>query len=211
MTLVMAASFYENPLFSALNYNDGYGILIKIPFERISAMNLIISRACIPDDIVPVTDLILTVYDQLPPDRKAWFVVDDTSYTHQILKDGQAWAYKAVDQETQQLAGVFTVIFPGLNENNMGYDVGLDADQLPFVAHMDTAAVLPAYRGQHLQYRMMAMAEADLKAAGYHYLCVTAHPDNHYSGNNMLSLGYRIIATKEKYGGFLRNIFLKEV
>ncbi|MBQ7916409.1 MAG: GNAT family N-acetyltransferase [Firmicutes bacterium] len=174
-------------------------------------MNFIISRADIPRDIILVTDLILTVYDQLPPERKAWFVVDEAEYTHQILADGRAWAYKAVDTDTQELAGVFTVIFPGLSEHNLGYDVGLTAEQLPLVAHMDTAAVLSPYRGHHLQHRMMALAEEDLKKAGYRYLCVTAHPDNHYSGNNMLSLGYQIITTKEKYGGFLRNIFMKEV
>ena len=39
----------------------------------------------------------------------------------------------------------------------------------------------------------------------------TIHPDNIYSMQNALKLGYKNILTKEKYGGKIRAIMLKEV
>ena len=79
------------------------------------------------------------------------------------------------------------------------------------VAHMDTAAVLPQYRGHQLQYRLMQAAEADLRALGFRYLMGTIHPDNIYSMNNGLKQGYRIIGEKIKHGGKRRAILMKEL
>ena len=76
---------------------------------------------------------------------------------------------------------------------------------------MDTAAVLPEYRGQKLQYRLMQMAEEELKKEGLRYLMCTVHPQNRYSRENVLRQGYEVAATKEKYGGYLRDILLKRL
>ena len=37
------------------------------------------------------------------------------------------------------------------------------------------------------------------------------HPDNCYSRNNIISQGYGSVAVKEKYGGYVREIFLKRI
>lgn len=37
----------------------------------------------------------------------------------------------------------------------------------------------------------------------------TVHPDNCYSRDNIVSQGYESVAVKEKYGGYVREIFLK--
>ena len=74
---------------------------------------------------------------------------------------------------------------------------------------------LGQYKGLEVQKESVEVTdeevEAELKKAGYRYLCCTAHPKNRYSENNILAQGYRIITTREKYGGFLRDIFLKEL
>lgn len=163
------------------------------------------------EDYSSLIHLILEVYEQIPEDQKDWFVVDPREETWNRLTQGIAWGYKAVEMKSGQLAGVFTAVFPGTASSNLGYDIGLPEGELPFVAHMDTAAISPAYRGHGLQRRLMEYAEEELHRAGYRYLCCTAHPENRYSENNILAQGYRIITTKEKYGGFLRDIFLKEI
>ena len=71
-----------------------------------------------------------------------------------------------MDCDTGRLAGIFIAVLPGTSRENLGYDIGLPQDELSLVAHMDTAPVLPEYRGQKLQYRLMQMAEEELKKEG---------------------------------------------
>ncbi|MGN0907857.1 MAG: GNAT family N-acetyltransferase [Bullifex sp.] len=121
----------------------------------------------------------------------------------------EGFTYEILDGEKP--AAAFSMTFPGLDEENLGYDIGLSGNELLKVAHMDVAAVNPAYRGMGLQKRLMKMGEDDAKALGYHYLMCTIHPDNAPSLKSALSLGYHIVLTKEKYGGKIRHILLKEV
>ncbi len=81
-------------------------------------------------------------------DQKEWFVADNADYIYQMLATGKGIGYKAVDPAADVVAGVFVAVIPGLDENNMGYDVGLPAEELSLVAHMDSVAVLPKYRGR---------------------------------------------------------------
>ena len=83
--------------------------------------------------------------------------------------------------------------------------------ELSLVAHMDSVAILPEYRGYKLQYRLMQTAEGDLREKGFRYLLCTVHPDNRYSRDNIVSQGYKSVAVKEKYGGYMREIFLKRI
>lgn len=173
-------------------------------------MNFLIERVR-EEDYSSLIHLILHVYDKMPAEQKEWFVVDPKEETFRRLKQQEAWGYRAVEQPRGALAGVFTVVFPGMSSCNLGNDIGLEQTELPFVAHMDTAAIACEYRGFHLQKRLMEYAEEELRQAGYRYLCCTAHPENCYSKNNILSQGYEVITTKEKYGGFLRDIFMKKL
>lgn len=163
------------------------------------------------EDYSSLIHLILEVYEQIPADQKDWFVVDEEEETRRRLETGIAWGYKAVEINSGQLAAVFTAVFTGKTSANLGWDIGLPEAELPLVAHMDTAAVSAAYRGFGLQRQLMEYAERELRQAGYRYLCCTAHPENRYSENNILSQGYQRITTKEKYGGLLRDIFMKRV
>lgn len=163
------------------------------------------------EDISEVIRIIMEVRDLIPDDQKAWFAVDDEAYTREVLTNGRCRGYKAVECESGKIAGVFTAIIPGTEEFNLGRDIGLPEEELLLVVHMDTAAVLPEYRGNGLQGRLMKYVEEDLKTSGFRILCCTAHPDNRFSVNNILAQGYEVMMTKEKYGGLLRHIFMKRI
>lgn len=170
-------------------------------------MNFQITKAS-PSDYSAISHLIQTIWDHL--DQKAWFAIDSADYTGHMLETQQGIAFKAVEQETKTIAGIFMITFPGLSDENLGRDINLPDEELLKVVHMDTVAVLPHYRGHSLQQRLMQAAEIEAQQLGYRYFMCTIHPDNHYSKNNVLKQGYRIVATKEKYGGYTRNILLKE-
>jgi ribosomal protein S18 acetylase RimI-like enzyme len=160
-------------------------------------------------DASAVAEVIKTVWEGM--DRKEWFAADDENAVRTLLAGKKGLGYLAIEEESGALAGIFTVAFPGKKEKNLGYDIGMAEELLETVAHMDTAAILPEYRGFGLQYRLMQAAEAELKGMGYRYLMCTVHPDNRYSRENIIRQGYRAAARKEKYGGFLRDIFIKEL
>lgn len=171
-------------------------------------MDFIIQKASseIFDEIIDIIQSVLSSMAQ-----KDWFAADNAEYTRHMLITKKGIAYTAVVKETGAIAGIFMVTFPGNSTDNLGRDAGLPADELMKVAHMDSAAVLPPYRGHHLQRQLMLAAENDLKKSGYQYLCCTIHPDNRYSLNSALSLNYQIIATCEKYGGYLRAVLMKKL
>lgn len=143
-------------------------------------------------------------------DRPEWFVAESYEEFDFWMKDGKALLYLAVD-ENGKAGAMFFVILPGMHPDNLGYDIGMQEEQLKLCAMMDTAAVLPKFRGNHLQYEMMQRAESDLRKMGYRYLLCTVHPENTFSRSNVMKQGYKKMLTKEKYGGFLRDIWMKQL
>ena len=180
-------------------------------------------RKCEINDIETVVGLIEAVYEQM--ENKEWFAADNSEYTKKMLSQGPGTAWMAVEKESGQPAGVFMTAVPSVSgqsadagenapedyEENLGRDIGLPETELGKVAHMDSAAVLPASRGFRLQRRLMEYAETELQKEGFRHLCCTVHPDNRSSLNNVLAQGYRIMKTCEKYGGSPRHILLKEL
>lgn len=142
------------------------------------------------------------VYETI--DNKEYFAFDPN-----YIPPQQGYTYKLY--EGNKLAACFLLTFPKLDSENLGYDINLDEDSLLKVAHMDSAAVDKEFRGNGYQQKLMKMAEHDAINLGYKYLMCTIHPDNKYSMNNALKLGYKVVKTKGKYGGKLRAIMIKEV
>ncbi|MCD8396938.1 MAG: GNAT family N-acetyltransferase [Lachnospiraceae bacterium] len=181
-------------------------------------MNFIIEKAD-QSDAEAIAAVIQACYEYL--EHKEWYVPDNAEYIRDLLAPPQAYdetlpgnglhgiAYKAICAENNRLAGIFTVAFPDDEPKSMGHDIGFSLEQCRLLAHMDSAAVLPEFRGFRLQYRLMAAAEEELRGMGFHYLAATVHPENHASKDTMLRLGYQVMATKEKYNGNLRHIMLK--
>ena len=139
---------------------------------------------------------------------KEWFYLDPPDVVREMISDGIMELWVAMDGD--RLAAAFTILIPGLDSLNYGYDLGFDEESLLRVVNMDTIAVHPDYRGYGLQRRLTREAEMWAFARGYRTLLCTVHPDNRFSLNNMLKLGYSIEQKLPKYGS-VRYLLKKEI
>ena len=141
--------------------------------------------------------------------QKDWLYLDPPELVHAMLTDGIMELWLAMDEK--RVAAVFSVLYPGLESYNYGYDLDFSEQELMKVVHMDTSAVHKDYRGHGLQGRMVQIAEKSLEGQGSKILMSTVHPDNQFSLNNMLRQGYEIRKRVEKYGSerfiLQKNIF----
>jgi ribosomal protein S18 acetylase RimI-like enzyme len=105
----------------------------------------------------------------------------------------------------------FSVIrIPGLSHENLGRDINLDME-LGNVAHLQAAAVHPAYRGNGLQ-RKLTLAHLDvILEMGYQHACCTVSPKNPISLGNYLSCGLKIEGLCPKRNGWWRFILHKKI
>lgn len=150
--------------------------------------------------------LLREIWDEM--ECKDWFYLDPPDVVREMMSDGAMELWVAMDGE--RLAAAFTVLIPGLGSMNYGYDLEFDEESLLQVANMDTIAVHPDYRGFGLQRLLMQEAEIWAFANGYRTLLCTVHPDNCFSLNNMLKLGYSIERKLPKYGS-VRYLLKKEI
>lgn len=134
----------------------------------------------------------------------AWFALDPDEEMRELTQAGDMEFWLA--ERGGRLAAVFSIIRPGLRDFNLGHEIGLGEAELLQVIHMDTAAVHPDFRGLGLQRRLMAEAEQVLQ--GRILLC-TIHPDNRYSLENALRLGYRIEKRIDRYNS-VRYVLRKD-
>lgn len=136
------------------------------------------------------------------------FVVDTREYVaDHVEREG----FILLARDGDALAGFLIVDLPGVGERNLAYDLGWPCEAAETGAHMDIAGVSPAYRGCGLQRMLMVRAEEMLIQRGMRAFFSTVHPENAPSLNNLFALGYRIGATKLKYGGVPRHILYKRV
>jgi ribosomal protein S18 acetylase RimI-like enzyme len=156
-----------------------------------------------------LADLIQSVWKQI--ERKDWFVADEPESIRCLLEAEKGIAFKAVETSSGALAGVLIVAMYGNGEENLGHDIGLPKEELDTVAHIESIAVLPEYRGFKLQDSLMQEAKKELALRGFRYLMCTVHPENIYSKANAVRQGYKVVMTKEKYGGFIRDIMMKKL
>jgi len=138
---------------------------------------------------------------------KGWFAGETMGFLQSHLS-GQGFILLAQTPDGT-VAGYFAARFPKDAPDNLGLDVGLPEEELPFVAHGELAVVAPAFRGQGLQLRLLEALEDRLCRLGYRHLLCTIHPENRFSRRNMEAAGYRPILQKEKYGGLPRLILYK--
>ena len=141
-------------------------------------------------------------------EHKEWFYLDPPENVQKMMENGAMQLWVAMDGA--RLAAAFTMIIPGQEEDNYGYDLGFSEEQLLKVINMDTAAVHPDYRGQGLQKKLMQTAEAEIAKEGERILLCTVHPENRFSLQNVLSQGYTIQKKLEKYGS-VRYILRKDI
>lgn len=112
--------------------------------------------------------------------------------------ENDAFAILACDGDDVVAFHVFET--PSLeSDENLGRDVGLDDSELGCVLHMDSVAVLPPYRGNNLQRRMMRMGEEEGMRRGRTIFLATVDPRNTPSLKSFLSNGYDIALVRESY------------
>lgn len=172
----------------------------------------------VPDDVDTLDNIMRTVKDQM--EHTEWFIADDRAYIeahigHEPISETDCgFILKAVTmvEEKETIAGFLMVAFPGIGEKNLGHHLQMPKEKLEKVAHMDSALVLPTFRGNRLQYRMIQTAEQILQEQTAYRICMaTVHPQNRYSLQNALQNGYEIKAEALKYGGYPRYILLKSL
>ena len=122
---------------------------------------------------------------------KGWFAGETMEFLQTHLS-GQGFILLAQTPDGT-VAGYFAARFPKDAPDNLGLDVGLPEEELPFVAHGELAVVAPAFRGQGLQLRLLEALEGRLCRLGYRHLLCTIHPENRFSRRNMEAAGYRPI------------------
>lgn len=150
-------------------------------------------------------------------EHKEYFICDDLDYVKDILS-GHGFGVVACDADGN-IVGNLLVKYPGVSEENLGYDVFginhsdilLTSDNLNRVLHMDSASVLPEHRGHGLEQKMITFAENLVDTSKHCYSFATVAPKNFASLKNLERTGYQIMVIKEKYEGFVRCVMMKEL
>ena len=75
-----------------------------------------------------------------------WFVAEPYEEFDFWMREERGLLYLAVDED-ENVGAMFFVILPGLHPDNLGYDLNMEEEQLKLCAMMDTAVVLPEFRG----------------------------------------------------------------
>jgi ribosomal protein S18 acetylase RimI-like enzyme len=170
-------------------------------------MDAITLRIAAEEDAEKIHSLMEQVYEQM--EDPSLFVCDDLDYVRQhISKKGFTVIACAQDGS---LAGTFIIRYPMKDADNLGRDIALPEEEWKHVVHMDSAVVAPAYRGRHLQAKMLRFAEEQIDRKRFSYAMATVSPNNQASYRTLEQNGYQLILTKEKYQGFLRRIYCKRL
>ena len=142
-------------------------------------------------------------------EHQDYFICDDLDYVKDILS-GHGFAVVAC-LKNGKIVGNLLVKYPGITEENLGYDVFRNEKDLNRVFHMDSASVLPLHRGHGLEGQMIGFAETMIDTSKYRYSFATVAPENTASLKTLEKCGYRIIVTKEKYNNLMRHVMMKEL
>lgn len=163
-------------------------------------------------DASEIYDVMKQVYEAL--EDKSLFICDDLNFIQEHIS-GRGFIVVACEQGgdggSEKIVGSLIIRYPMMDEDNLGVELGLETEELLRVAHMESAVVLPQYRGMQLQGRMLAYAEQHLDKPKICYCMATVSPDNPASYRTLEQAGYRIVTTKEKYGGVLRRVYAKRI
>lgn len=159
-------------------------------------------------DVEPIRNVMELSQNSL--EDKSWYYIDGTTvewlYRH-IEDEGFALV---VEDEESNIVGFLVVRYPENSDDNLGCYLGNKAEDMCTVVHMETVAVLPEYRGNGLQRKLVERAESMLRS-NIKYMMCTVHQENNPSLYSFLKCGYKIeINLFAKYGRLPRYVLLKE-
>ncbi|MCI4057095.1 GNAT family N-acetyltransferase [Bacillus cereus] len=105
------------------------------------------------------------------------------------------------------------LLVPPIDDEHLGLDIGLSESELHRVIYQEISNVHPNYRGNGMQKILanVIMDELQKEDSKYDYVCCTVAPFNIPSLKDKFAQGMAIAALKEKYGGNLRYVFVKEL
>jgi hypothetical protein len=130
--------------------------------------------------------------------------------------------YRHILQGNGKMAGAFVddrliafraLLVPRIDDDHLGRDIGLEEEELEKVIYQEISNVLPEYRGNKLQQTLaiLLMQELNKQEHQHQYVCCTVAPFNIPSLKDKFAQGLEIAALKEKYGGMLRYVFVKDL
>ena len=170
-------------------------------------MNFIIEEGS-SNNIKEIIDTIKYLHDII--ENKEWYAIGLADYDKILDKlNDDAIIVKALYKN--DLAG-FLIAERHINpEGEMAKEI--PKDELSSSIEMDNAGVLPKYRGNHLQERLILKAESIMKErdSSIKHSYATVHPDNLPSLKTLEKVGYKKYKEKLMYGGKIRYIMRKEL
>ena len=140
---------------------------------------------------------------------KSLFAVEDLDeeWIRERLSDG---GFGVVAKTPEgEIAGMLLVCCYGETDENLGHDLSYPPEALAQVCNIEIAAVEPKHRGHGLQARMIAFAEECLRGTPIRVMAMTVSPYNEPSLRSARKAGFRVVLTKNKYGGMLRHVLTK--
>lgn len=158
----------------------------------------------LPDILFVQDQIILSLKDKeiLQPLSKQEF---------QYILNGNGLMLGAFVEDT--LIAFRALLVPQIDEEHLGLDIGLKVEELQQVIYQEISNVLPEYRGNQLQKTLaiLIMQELSQQQHEYRYVCCTVSTFNTPSLKDKFVQGMEILALKEKYGGLMRYIFVKDL
>ncbi|MEG7965054.1 GNAT family N-acetyltransferase [Bacillus cereus group sp. Sample30] len=112
-----------------------------------------------------------------------------------------------------ELIAFRALLVPPIDDEHLGLDIGLPESELHRVIYQEISNVHPNCRGNGIQKILAAviMDELQKEDSKYDYVCCTVAPFNIPSLKDKFAQGMEIAALKEKYGGSMRYVFVKEL
>lgn len=112
-----------------------------------------------------------------------------------------------------ELIAFRALLVPPIDDEHLGLDIGLLESELHRVIYQEISNVHPNWRGNGMQKILatVIMDELQKEDSKYDYVCCTVAPFNIPSLKDKFAQGMKIAALKEKYGGSMRYVFVKEL
>lgn len=173
-------------------------------------MNIVeLGRDRLPD----VSELMFTVHDLMKD--KSYYVPETTEVLCNFYDEGRLIALGCINDEGTLYACI-TFLVPEEHECYSNYlDEPLDVSKC---IHADGVAVLPKYRGKHLQRYLLEAGESLIrkKFPERVHIVSTVHPKNTPSYKNLLATGYTVAKHFDIMPGLIctglnRNIMYKKL
>ncbi|WP_242305721.1 GNAT family N-acetyltransferase [Bacillus cereus group sp. BfR-BA-01451] len=112
-----------------------------------------------------------------------------------------------------ELIAFRALLVPPIDDEHLGLDIGIPEKELHRVIYQEISNVHPNWRGNGMQKILatVIMDELQKEDSKYDYVCCTVAPFNIPSLKDKFAQGMEIAALKEKYGGSMRYVFVKEL